>query len=396
MKARTLVAKVNQSHSLSEGLIAVQEQLLQVPEPQLNTIDQDGNEDDDLRVDTDSPVATQQRAYRHKRVYRLIQDVCTRFNSICMVFTRLLQLKPALEELSLKDDALTNLIFTDDEWEQMSQYNLVLTEVKEVCDLWETSTVPSLSLVVASIYLLLFAFDDIRSKMTHVPCNRMLKAVDRNIRERWSLSLSTPAAHMAMLLDPRFKSKDIPGYNWNQGTAVLEHFYDSFSYTQYCCDEESTRPEEATVVESSSDDPSNSDDLVALSDQDGPSQHRRSGSSLPSSCKKRRLDTLKERIQEIELTEMQKYLRSGGIGLRECPLQWWKVHQESFPKLCRLARIYLAIPASSASSERVFSRAGLELTDTRKRLAPDRLSRLVFLKSNMKLYQELKELRSRS
>ena len=39
------------------------------------------------------------------------------------------------------------------------------------------------------------------------------------------------------------------------------------------------------------------------------------------------------------------------------PLAWWKMHDGQFPTIAKLARKYLAIPASSATSERVFLRA---------------------------------------
>ena len=40
-------------------------------------------------------------------------------------------------------------------------------------------------------------------------------------------------------------------------------------------------------------------------------------------------------------------------------MEWWKMHNTQFPTVAMLARKYLAIPASSASSEHVFSKAKL-------------------------------------
>jgi hypothetical protein len=37
------------------------------------------------------------------------------------------------------------------------------------------------------------------------------------------------------------------------------------------------------------------------------------------------------------------------------PLQWWKEHHATFPRLSKLVRDFLAIPGSSVASERAFS-----------------------------------------
>ena len=56
--------------------------------------------------------------------------------------------------------------------------------------------------------------------------------------------------------------------------------------------------------------------------------------------------------------EMQRYLKEVEINFcKDDPLTWWKFHETSFPIISKLARKYLAIPASTAPSERVFSTA---------------------------------------
>ena len=54
-------------------------------------------------------------------------------------------------------------------------------------------------------------------------------------------------------------------------------------------------------------------------------------------------------------------------------LQWWKMHAMDFPLLAILARRYLAIPASSAPSERVFSRLKNVMTEKRGSMHPHTL-----------------------
>jgi hypothetical protein len=64
------------------------------------------------------------------------------------------------------------------------------------------------------------------------------------------------------------------------------------------------------------------------------------------------------------------------------PLEWWKLHGSMFPTLSTLARRYLAIPASSASSERLFSRLKLTATPARRNMSPDTLSMLLFVEAH--------------
>ena len=62
------------------------------------------------------------------------------------------------------------------------------------------------------------------------------------------------------------------------------------------------------------------------------------------------------------------------------PLVWWKTHGPSFPTLSKLARILLAIPATSAPSERVFSKASLVINKLRAGMDPKNAGMVIFLK----------------
>ncbi|EFN84807.1 Zinc finger BED domain-containing protein 1, partial [Harpegnathos saltator] len=67
------------------------------------------------------------------------------------------------------------------------------------------------------------------------------------------------------------------------------------------------------------------------------------------------------------------------------PLKWWKAHENLYPTIAALAKIYLAIPASSASSERVFSTAGNIVTAKRNCLSTENVNLLIFLNKNKSL-----------
>ena len=70
------------------------------------------------------------------------------------------------------------------------------------------------------------------------------------------------------------------------------------------------------------------------------------------------------------------------------PLEWWRVKSADFPHLAILARRVLAIPATQAESERLFSCAGLIVTKTRNGLAPSTVELLILLRHSWKIVDE--------
>ena len=70
------------------------------------------------------------------------------------------------------------------------------------------------------------------------------------------------------------------------------------------------------------------------------------------------------------------------------PLDWWRVQSTDFPHLAMLARRVLAIPATQAESERLFSCAGNIVTKTRNRLVPSTVELLVLLRHSWKIVEE--------
>ena len=61
---------------------------------------------------------------------------------------------------------------------------------------------------------------------------------------------------------------------------------------------------------------------------------------------------------------------------------WWKLKAVKWPALVRMARQYLAAPASSAGVERVFSAAGKMHNDLRKSMKDQSLKHSLFASFN--------------
>ena len=79
--------------------------------------------------------------------------------------------------------------------------------------------------------------------------------------------------------------------------------------------------------------------------------------------------------------EIETYVSFPVVDGDDDPLCWWKLNK--LPMLDQLARRYLAIQATSAPSERLFSKAGQVSTPARAQLKPEKVDQLVFLAENL-------------
>jgi hypothetical protein len=74
-----------------------------------------------------------------------------------------------------------------------------------------------------------------------------------------------------------------------------------------------------------------------------------------------------------------------------CPLDWWKTSAHRFKNFERLAVKYLAIPATSAPSERIWSRAARVLTAKRNRMSEEVTSAIMYCRENRELLHKYYE-----
>jgi hAT family C-terminal dimerisation region len=88
-------------------------------------------------------------------------------------------------------------------------------------------------------------------------------------------------------------------------------------------------------------------------------------------------------LQERIDNELRVYRKENALpDVKDAdPFLWWRKRLQTYPLLAVVARKWLAVPASSAASERMFSAAGLTVTKDRSRLTTDHVGTLVFLKT---------------
>ena len=125
--------------------------------------------------------------------------------------------------------------------------------------------------------------------------------------------------------------------------------------------------------------------ISSLMTQAAARKHAQQGNSSPVPPRKKPKLAVSKRDQILtewglykdDLVSEEDVEKEGGA------LGWWAKAQWVYPHVAILARKYLAVQASSAASERVFS-VGLVVTKTRNRLSGDRVADIVFLHESMK------------
>lgn len=80
--------------------------------------------------------------------------------------------------------------------------------------------------------------------------------------------------------------------------------------------------------------------------------------------------------------EFQRYQAEPLLPQKANPLAWWKKRSETYPHICKLAKRYLCVVATSVPSERIFSDAGNIMNAKRSCLDADTVDMLIFLHMN--------------
>ena len=88
--------------------------------------------------------------------------------------------------------------------------------------------------------------------------------------------------------------------------------------------------------------------------------------------------------------EIEKWKELEEIEVDQDVLEWWKIHENEYPKIAQVAKKYLGIPASQAITERSFSTAKRVVCDSRSRLKPHHVSKLVVLHQTSTYFEEEK------
>ncbi|CAI5661729.1 unnamed protein product [Oreochromis niloticus] len=308
--------------------------------------------------------------------HKLIQDVAVRWNSSYYMIERLLEQRwPVVATLS--DPKVTQrgkqyLDLKSDQW-------ILLDELKEVLKPYEQATIvlSGQSYVTVSVLppLLKGLLKSTQNKsFDSAAVNSFQNCAEEEILYRWQ---------------PEVSAFQADGKNVSLIAAALDPCFRKLKFLS---------PEDALKLQVTVQ----REALDLKREQRSQLQQEDVGqeaSASPPTKKRSVLDTLLGTDSEEE--DCNENTDQGGDGENEAvrkeallyfgeapiprdndPLTWWKNNAARFPTLATLAKSYLAVPATSTPSERLFSVAGNIVTRKRASLTAEHVEMLTFLHSN--------------
>ena len=370
----------------------------------------------DLVSHTNSSTAANEKLWKAQRminptgfVYKLLQDVVTRWGSTFKLVERVVKLEESIKEMFLQEfrnrtsvnqpTLLEKYSLSDEDFDGLRNILHILKPLQSAQKALEGDKYVSISLVPYIIHQLRIELEGCLGAANPDTQNDLISLLDKMIDDfnsRWgeesSYSHQTRRGdrnrqigihaypYWAMALDPRTK-KYLPKILTNH--REIRRLWDDIE--EFCLEEARTtripRAEDHVdgEVERGAENP-----IVRQRNRCG------AASFFPESSDEEMDDAGVSgalSVQEIVCNEIRKYQSDKGLRLQtdgcyNCPLEWWRVHHLDYPHIWKIAERILAIPATSAPSERVFSSAANIVDKKRVRLKPENVDLLVFLRGN--------------
>ena len=285
--------------------------------------------------------------------HHLIQDVATRWNSTFFMLDRLAEQRVAIYAV-IHDHAITkpqhrHLDLKDDQWELLSQLVTVLKPLQMATTVFSSDINVSCSIVYPVINGLLtnhlvVAEDDVSAVAT------FKKVVAEELKRRFVYSPdSIPILSAAV--DPRYSN--LLFLDSEKRDAVHEELIGMMDAEEHGQDSEDTDSQE-------------------------PPTKKPKDSAMHFL-----LGTSSEQQVLSSHDELQQFVKEPTLHLDSSALEWWKKNHERYPKVAKIAKRLLCVPATSVPAERVFSTSGIIVNKLRSSLTPENVNMLVFLNKNL-------------
>lgn len=312
---------------------------------------------------------------------KIIQPVKTRWNSMAMTMKSIVRLRPALQHIEAEgdddSDTVRNLkkaMPTNAQFEVLEALIPILDSIQKFSERLSSDKRPSIHLVIMA----LISFSNLSSPNSSA--NQFATKFKKYLDDHFpNCGRQEPIWCLAAMLHPKFK-----------GSTLVYR-------------ESKTSPVNQAIFNKTKD------DLISRVLAVQPPEEEEPVATAPGALEQ----TLDRAMSESQWASVEDYLQSvewSDFGSPEAPerpvndiqkelevyfhklqkpaeadgdvLAFWKANETSVPLLAKFARSILCIPASSASSERLFSEAGKVISNQRTNISAIRAEQLIFIHQN--------------
>ena len=292
---------------------------------------------------------------------KIIRPCSTRWNSFHMCMQSVLDMKTPLMSIQKSSpwEKLSTLIPTEDEFDAMQSNISLLRRIRKVSEVLSADSKPTLHRVVRDIFNLVeFLKDNLHLELSV----KLLEQINARLPDCGS---GRKLSAMAHFLDPYWRG------------CVLTTFGDRMAEVQDMFVE--TVPETEDLLEDSPTTTENINELDSDDEYDHCSKAFQQWTKIQPQVGQRRKDDGQLPIKK----EISQYIEFERPTKEHDILDWWKNHSSTFPILSKFAKQVLCIPATSTSSERIFSQAGSVVTHKREKIHCENVEMLVYVKDNI-------------
>lgn len=328
-----------------------------------------------------------------KSQYKLIMDVCTRWNSTYAMLDRVIDLTPALVALAndnkINKTAMTVVrsnIFSFEEVEIARMVVDLLGNFKAATEILCAESAPTMHKVVPVVLKLQKACEP--KDDDHLIVTAMKSKMKAELDKRASFE---GIALVACALNPFTKNFDFAPEHKESAMAQLRT---AVTGTQLNIKTEPGEPVPEIGLPSTPQLP----ELPEQFNEQEPNQPEVEIVEPPAkTVKMNKAADFEDWLDDVVFTgksevpvevlaekELDLYLTNPlPVQGRPTLLEWWRCNEGAYPRLAKLAKRYLCCPASSVPAERVFSLAGQLVNKKRSRLTDTNVDMMICLNKNI-------------
>jgi hypothetical protein len=288
-------------------------------------------------------------------------DVPTRWNSTWAMFNRAIQLRRSCTHVCEEKAETRPYLLSTAEWDQAANIMNLLEPLSEATELLCKSKYPTLNTALPVYVLLMKHLKRVQRGLYDQaqliqPATKIINKID----QYFCAALNKPIYVCAMILNPTSKTN-----LWKKNNSFLKASYNKSvdNIIETFCEVANE-----FKIEKSTPNPTPSTTTSVSSSKQKPTSLFLAELYEPISV----LDTIE--------AEVDRYLKEDLEPEKTDILQYWANRQNTFPTLSAMARRYLAVPATSAASKRVFSKGQQIVSWKHSSLEPETIEGLLCLK----------------